>query len=428
MKNKFIKSTIILLFGGLVTKVLGMIIKIVSTRLLGSEGIGTYMLIMPSFSLLLSISQFSFPTTISKLVSENKRNNKNLLISIIPISLLINFILMFIIFFASDYISINLLHNENTRLGLKYLGFALPFISISSIIRGYFFGKERVFVHVFANIFEDIVRLISIIIGIPITIKYGIQYAILYMILSNIISELSSIFIFSIFLPKKIEIKDLSINKTYVKDIFSLSFPTTLGRLIGNIGYFFEPIIITNILGNITNEYGILNGYVIPILFLPSFFTTAISQALIPVVSNSYVNKKYKYMISKLNLAIFLSLSIGIFCSLLFFFFPDVLLNLLYKNTLGTNYLKFMSIFFVLYYIEMPVNSALHAMGFVRETLKCTIYSIILKTLCLIVFCNLYGFIGIIYSIIINIVFQTFYNIKVLKTKVIHLRAFLHLT
>ena len=39
MKNKFIKSTIILIIGGLITKVLGMIIKIVLTRTIGTEGI-----------------------------------------------------------------------------------------------------------------------------------------------------------------------------------------------------------------------------------------------------------------------------------------------------------------------------------------------------------------------------------------------------
>ena len=40
MKNKFIKSTIILIIGGLITKVLGMIIKIVLTRTIGLKGFG----------------------------------------------------------------------------------------------------------------------------------------------------------------------------------------------------------------------------------------------------------------------------------------------------------------------------------------------------------------------------------------------------
>ena len=46
MKNKFIKSTIILMFGGLITKILGMIIKIALTRAVSTKGIGLYSLIL----------------------------------------------------------------------------------------------------------------------------------------------------------------------------------------------------------------------------------------------------------------------------------------------------------------------------------------------------------------------------------------------
>ena len=88
-KEKFIKSTIILIIGGFITKILGMLIKIVMTRLIGTEGIGIYMLISPTFMLLISLAQLGFPIAISKIVAEDRVNNKNIVFSIIPISLLI---------------------------------------------------------------------------------------------------------------------------------------------------------------------------------------------------------------------------------------------------------------------------------------------------------------------------------------------------
>ena len=80
MKNNFIKSSIILIIGGFITKILGMVIKIVTTRLLGTTGIGIYMLITPTYMLLISIATLGFPIAISKLVSEDKYNNKNIVI------------------------------------------------------------------------------------------------------------------------------------------------------------------------------------------------------------------------------------------------------------------------------------------------------------------------------------------------------------
>ena len=42
-REKIIQSTIILMIGGLLTKILGMVIKVVTTRLIGVEGMSIYM-------------------------------------------------------------------------------------------------------------------------------------------------------------------------------------------------------------------------------------------------------------------------------------------------------------------------------------------------------------------------------------------------
>ena len=45
-KNKFIKSTIILIIGGIITKILGFFIRIIYTRIVGTEVIGLYSLVI----------------------------------------------------------------------------------------------------------------------------------------------------------------------------------------------------------------------------------------------------------------------------------------------------------------------------------------------------------------------------------------------
>ena len=314
MKNKFVKSTLILMLGGAITKILGMIIKIVTNRLIGVEGLGVYMLITPTFMLLIAIAQLGFPIAISKLVAEEKNNNKNLVFSSLPISLTINIIIMIILLFSSSYISNNLLHDKRTLYAIRSIGFVLPFISISSILRGYFFGKQRMFPHIISNVTEDAVRLITIIIGVPIALKKGIESAVSFIVLSNIVSELSSIIVLFFFLPKNFKItkEDISPNKKNIKDILNISIPTTGSRLIGNIGYFLEPIILTFFLLKtgyantyIVKEYGILNGYVMPMLLLPSFFTLAISQALIPIVSKSYSDNNIIYVKKKIKQSLY---------------------------------------------------------------------------------------------------------------------------
>ena len=116
MKDKFIWSTIILLIGGFITKIIGMLNRIILGRLLGSNGMGMYMLILPTFMLLISLGQFGLPKALSKLVSEDNKNTKTLYFSILPLTIIINSLIIVTIFFTSSYICKYLFHNEKLFL------------------------------------------------------------------------------------------------------------------------------------------------------------------------------------------------------------------------------------------------------------------------------------------------------------------------
>lgn len=425
MKNKFVKSTFILIIGGFFTKALGMIIKIVLTRLIGTEGIGLYSLIMPTFILLNSIAQLGLPTALNVLISSNKENSKNLVFTAILISLSIDaIILMFLIFFGS-YLSRNLLNDSRLTLGLISIGFVLPFITISNCLRSYFFAKERMWPHIITNIIEDLVKLIIIIIGIPIQMTKGIEHVIAFIILSNIMCEMSSIIIFIILIPNfKCDKEELKPKCKTIKKLLKIAIPTTGSRLIGSVGYFLEPVILTFVLLKvgysskyIVNEYGIWNGYVMQLVLLPSFFTSAISQALIPVISKNYVNKKFLYIKKKLKQAIFFSLLIGIPATIIFEFYPHILLKLLFKTNKGINYIKIIAPICILHYIQSPLSSTLQAMNKAKIAMLGTLLGTIIRTIFLLVFSFLrIGIGGLIISTSINIIVVTLFDlIKVKK-------------
>lgn len=422
--NKFIKSTIILLIGGFFTKILGMIIKIVMTRLIGTDGIGLYMMIMPTFMLLITIAQLGFPIAISKLVAENKNNNKNLVLGLIPVSLIINTVIIIFMIFFGKIIANNFLNDERLYKPLICMSLVLPFISISSLLRSYFFGKEKMIPHVISNIMEDIIRLFTLIIGIPIFIKKSLESAIIFIILSNILSELTSIFVLFFFLPKKFKLHkdDIIPHKSNVKKVFEISIPSTGSRLIGNIGSFLEPIILTNILlylgfnnNYIVHEYGIITGYVMPLLLLPSFFTSAISQALLPIVSKSYSNRNYRYTKSKIFQAIFFSLLIGIPVTIIFEVVPFIPLKLIYNTTEGINYLRILAPIFLIFYIESPLVSSMQGMGKAKEAMTITLKSTIYRIIILIISTFIFKIYGLLLSLIFNVLYVTIKNYKYIK-------------
>jgi len=329
-REKFIKSTIILVIGGLLTKVLGMLIRIIMTRTVGLEGIGLYMLIMPTFNLFITIASLSLPSAISKLVAEDTRNNKKVVIGIIPIALIFDFLLIIIIFLSANFISNDLLQNNKLFYPILSIAVTLPFITTSSILRGYFFGKQKMFPHVLSNFIEQVVRIILIIIVTPYLLEKDLTYAVSGLVLTNVFSELVSILTFLFFLPKKIKIKKdyIKPDPTYIKDIFSISIPTTLSRLISSISLFLEPIILTFVFfalgydnNYITYEYGIITGYVFPMVMMPNFLTGAISSALLPEITRNYAKKNIKEVRRRIKQSFFYSCVIGLHVVYFYFSF-----------------------------------------------------------------------------------------------------------
>ena len=389
-QNKFLRATFILMIGGFITKILGFGIRIIYTRMVGSDAINLYSLVMPTYSLLLTIATLSLPIVISKLISEAKTKSIKIITSATVITLILNLIVIVIIYFTKDFIATTLLNDERCSILLMAMALTFPFVSISSILKGYFYGKQKMIPHTISNIIEQIVRVFLIFLIIPSLVNKGIVYSVMGLILISIASELASIFVFLAFLPKKFKItrKDLKPDMKTTKEILNLSIPTVSGRLIGNVGFFFEPILLTNILlfsgysmSFILNEYGAYNAYTISLLAMPSFFIAAISSSLLPEISRFYYQKNISMVKRRLKQALILSFAVGIIFSTFIYIFRDSLLSILYNTTKGSEYIEILAPLFVLFYLEGPLQSVLQAIGKAKTTMFITIVAVIVKLL-----------------------------------------------
>lgn len=423
-KNLFIKSTLILILSGFLTKMLGFIIKVVYTRIIGEYGISLFTIATPTYSLLLTISTLAIPISISKLVSENKGRSIRILTSATFLILSINFLLILIIFLTKDFIATNLLKEPLASPILMAFALTLPFVSISAVLKGYFAGKQNMVPHATSNILEQIVRLIIIVTILPILMKKSVMYAVLGLILLTILSEISSIIVFLFFLPKHINYKtNLLPSKKHTKDILNISLPTVSSRIIGNIGYFLEPIILTNLLlfsgytnAYILREYGAYNAYSLALLTMPGFFIAAISTSLLPEISKFHGERNSSMVKRRIKQSLLFALLIGTFFSFIIFTFRDKLLFTLYNTTNGSDYIKVLAPFFVLFYLEGVLTSALQALGHAKITMSITLWGVILKLLVMAILslCHI-GIYSLVIAEIINILFVVLINFKYLK-------------
>lgn len=424
MKNAFFKTTLILLIGGFFTKFLGFIIKIFYTKMIGVDGVALYSLVMPTYSLLITLANFNIQMAISKKISAGD-DTKKTLISSGYIMFILDCFLILLVFISAKFLSVNLLHNKDTYFPLLACSLSIPFISIGYIIKGYFYGKQKMMPHMISNVIEQLVKLLIVVGLLPKFLKYGKIVTVSFLLLVNIFTELTSILVFFFFLPKKINLKKISIryDKEYGNDLLALSVPSIIGRLVGNVGYFFEPILLSNVLlkkglsnNFIIQEYGVYNAYSVSLLLFPSFFITAISNALLPEISKLYSQKRRFSLKRRIYQALGISLIVGVCCTFFIFWQADFLLEKLYGTSRGLNYINILAPFFILFYLESPMSTILVALNRVKCCMFISTTGIFFKLLFMVILaiCN-FKMYSLVIAEIINIVYVTLLDFIFLK-------------
>ncbi len=424
-KDTFKTSIFILLFGGFLVKILGFVIRILSTRALKTEGISYLTIVMPTYSLFITLATFSLPISISKLVSEGKIRGKNIFFSATFFLILFHLVLIFVVFISSSFIATNLLKQPKLTPLIWAMAGTLPFISLSSVLKGYFLGKLKVHPNVISNIFEQLARILFILFFLPKIIEFHLFYGVMSYILFNAFTEFISVCTFIFFLPKhiKIEKKDLRPQKKIISQILQISVPSVSSRFIGNIGFFLEPIILTNFLlfsgyssNYILTEYAAYNAYAIALLTMPSFFIGAICQVLIPEISKYQAEENYTMLKKRIRQALSYAFLIGLTSSTLIFLFRIPLLKILYKTTMGSDYIFVLAPVFVLFYLEAPLSAILEAGGEAKLSFQITFFGVILKLMMLSILslCHI-GMYSLVFSEIINIIFVVFLSMKGMK-------------
>lgn len=425
-KQSIAQGTMILVLAGLVTKVLGMVNRVIVTRLLGEDGIGIYMLMAPTLMLLTTFASIGLPIAIPTLISRaNERQKKILSVSLI-IAMISSLMVSIILFFVAKPLANELLKDPRTYLPLISIGPLLFLVSLSTIMKAYFQGEQNMFPSAISTLIEQIVRIVICIYFINWLLPYGIVYGVVGTIWASIAGEFASILILLFLFMNHLHqnhrgatLKPVRLSPQNFKDVLAISLPATGSRLIGSFSHFLEPIIVVQCLFKIGYQsevssklYGAVAGFALPMVLMPSFIPNAVTQAIVPPISQAYASKRYDRIHYHLNNAFQLSfLPSGIYTVLLMVF-PVELMNLLFASSTGANYLIIMAPIFLLLYFQAPLTSTLQAIDEATKAMSTTLISSIIKIMMMIILLpipnlNIYG---LVIAVLFNVVFVTVWH------------------
>lgn len=396
MKRKLINSFLILTSSTLITKVFSLFNRMLLSRLLDENGMALYILVIPTLSLCITLAQFSIPSAVFRLISHPKYNNKKVIVSALCICLATCLLIMGGLLFFSKIIALYFLKQSDAYLPLLCILPFIPLVGISGIIKNYYLGREDVWNLSLAQLFEEVSRILFTYIVIQQFHYLPMTYLVSIAILAMSIGELTSILFLMLRLKRKINWHYHPISyfqKHFIfKDMMNIALPLTGSRLLHVCYNFLEPILLVSILtklhigeNQIHLQYAIINGYVISLLVTPTFFNNVVLRLLIPIL-----NKDIAYnRLEALKKHVFYSLVICFFISLpftlIFYFYGDVCLQIMYNTTKGYRCLQYMCIPFTIFYLQTPLNATLQAFNKNKEMFMMSTFEVIIELICLII-------------------------------------------
>ncbi len=440
MKKKLLWNALILTATSLLLRTIGLSFRVYLSNKIGPEGMGLYQLIFSVYMLAATFATSGISTAVTRLAAEeNHRGPQNvhyIMKRAFTFSIFLSLTAALILFVFADAIGHLWLHDGRTVGALKILSFSLPFVSLSSCLRGYFFALRKAGIPASAQVLEQLVKIFLIINIWNYLQPQELETACMAIVAGNVIGEALSCIYVLIFYglqsrknrPRTV----VQVSKGLLRRLLHIALPVAASSYLRSSLKTLENVMIPLALEksgtsnqNSLKEYGMLKGMVMPILTFPSAFLTAFSTLLVPEISEANAlqhQKQVNYTISRVFqlTALFSILVTGIFMM-----FSEALGLVIYKNQEIGKTLRLLAPLVPLLYFDRVVDGILKGLNQQVSSLKYNIIDSLTRIGMIYYLIPIKGFEGFVLVVFISNILNSFLSIgRLLRVTNLKLRAF----
>lgn len=385
-KHSFVKGALILTIAGIISKILGAIYRIPLGQIITSEGMAYHQTAYDLYILMLTFSSYSIPTAISKLVSEKlEEGRKDEAHKIFKVAMwllgTIGLILSVVLYMNAKAFS-QAFKNPDSYLAVLAVSPAIFTVSISGAFRGYFQGMQNMTPSAVSQVTEQISRvLVGFLLAyllLPMGYKVSAAGAIFGTSVGGFVSFITLYIIYSKNKTRiKVELMDYAGRKTessvsIINRIIKFSLPIMIGGSIMPIMNLLDTFIVMDRLQaagfnqiTATKLFGQLKGMATSFVNVPQVFTISLAASLVPSISESMVRKDMEAVRRKTQLALKMSLLLGLPAAMGLFILAGPIMQMFYPNeteSLGIA-LKYVSSAVIFLTMVQTMTGILQGMG-----------------------------------------------------------------
>lgn len=411
----FIFNTSVLIITSIIFRVIDIYFTSYIAQKIGSEHLGVFQLIMSVYLFGITLATSGINLAVTRVISEelaldNNGGIKKVMKRCIYITLITSLATSFIFFANTDFIINKCLHNKVDKSIIYLICLALPLISMSSAISGYFAGVRRIYKNAIGQFIEHISKVLVTAFIINLLLPAGLNYACFALILGDVTSEvISFVYIYIIYMFDKRKYNnsvEIIKNNNYTHRIIRISIPIAITSYIRSGLTTLKQLIIPSSLersgincSESLSKYGIINGMALPIIMFPDILVKSFSSLLIPEFARYNAKKDYKRTKQMTGILLFLIGGTALALTFLLFVFSDKLGSLIYKDISVGYYIKILAPLATFIYVDTVVDSILRGLDAQVGVMIINIFDLIISVSFIYFFVPKLGLTGYIISI-----------------------------
>jgi len=389
-KETIAKGIIVLLFSQVLIKIIGLAYKLYLTNKegFGDSGNAIYSAGFQIYALLLTFSSTGVPNAISKLVAErvaigdNKGAHRIFKIAFFTFAFF-GLIGTIFLFMGAKTIAVKFLEIPEAEYSLITLSPSIFFVSIISVIRGYFNGRQKLSVTAKSQTIEQIFKTIFTIVLVESVAYITKNNTTLMAGIANFATTLATIvsfvYIYGYYRTRRGEIgTEIAQSVNYVptrirktlKKILKESIPISLSSLMSSFNKNIDLFTIVKLLKRFMSEseakiqYGMLSGKIDTLCILPLALNVPFVTGMVPVISRTVAIRDRKELNKKVGFFLKITVVIALPCTAGLIIFSNQILNLLFPNAnSGAILLQINSISIFFAMLSQTINGVLQGIG-----------------------------------------------------------------
>ena len=297
--STILAGTLLLTATGLFSQAVGFLYRMALSRLIGAETMGLYQLLMPVYSVLMSLTAVGLTVAVSTLSARChalgdggtvrlvlRRGLRLFLCAAVPLGL--------VVMALSDPISVYLLGDARTRLGVVLLAPCVLLTGVENLHKHCFYGIGRVRPPAAVETAEQLIRA-GAVLGLLITLlprsaEETVGLIALGMVLCEVFSACALTLLFRRHwrrFPPGPAGEDVS-GRRLLAIALPVGATSLLGTLLGSANAVLIPAKLVEggmALSEAMAEFGVLSGMTLPLLALPTGFIGALCLVMVPDLS-----------------------------------------------------------------------------------------------------------------------------------------------